>query len=73
MNKCLNWCRTSHEDSPDMVVAELGALCPVEVHGPRREVCGLRVRRAGGHLVFCPAVAGGRAGGSWEERTDRLW
>lgn len=46
---------------PDMVVAELGILRPVEEHRPRRGVYGIRLGSGPGHLIICLAVTGGRA------------
>lgn len=44
-----------------MVVAELGALRPVEKHRPRRGVYRLGLGSRPGHLVIRLAVTGGRA------------
>lgn len=46
---------------PDVVVAELGVLRPVEQHRPGRRVYGLGLGSGAGHLVICLAVAGGRS------------
>ena len=46
---------------PDVVVAELGILGPVEQHRPRRGVYGIRLGSGPGHLIICLAVTGGGA------------
>lgn len=46
---------------PDVVVAELGALLPIEEHRPRRRVYWFRLGSGPGHLIICLAVTGGRA------------
>lgn len=49
---------------PDVVVAELGGLRPVQQHRPRRGVYGFRLGSGPRHLIVCLAVPGGRARGS---------
>lgn len=46
---------------PDMVVAELVSLGPVEQYRPRRGVYGISLGSGSGHLIICLAVTGRRA------------
>lgn len=59
---------TTHQQQdgrvPDVVVAELGGLRPVQQHRPRRGVYRIRLGSGPGHLIVCLAVPGGRARGS---------